>query len=112
MVDAGYVGAKDTHLIVTFGDLNIPLQIVDPRTPGLASLNARRPNQLFPRSVTGDKSIGNSIYNALQVKLERRMTRGLTFLTAYTWSKSMSGPSDIGGQVGGGQYIGTPQDPY
>jgi hypothetical protein len=33
-------------------------------------------------------------------------------LTAYTWSKSMSGPSDIGGQVGGGLYIGTPQDVF
>jgi hypothetical protein len=28
------------------------------------------------------------------------MSQGLTFVTAYTWSKSISGPSDIGGQVG------------
>jgi hypothetical protein len=112
VLDAGYVGSKGTRLIVTYPDLNIPLQIVDPRTPGLAPLNARRPDQLFQRAVTGDKSIGNSIYHALQVKVQRRMARGMTFLTAYTWSKSISGPSDIGGQVGGGAYIGTPQDPY
>ena len=37
---------------------------------------------------------------------------GLTFLTAYTWSKSISGPNDIGGQVGGGNFIGGPQDIY
>jgi len=37
---------------------------------------------------------------------------GLTFLTAYTWSKSISGPNDIGGQVGGGNFIGAPQDVY
>jgi hypothetical protein len=97
---------------VTYPDLNIPLQIVDPRTPGLPSLNSRRPDQLFQRAVTGDKSIGNSIYHALQAKGERRFGRGVTFLTAYTWSKSISGPSDIGGQVGGGLYIGTPQNPY
>jgi hypothetical protein len=112
VLDVGYVGSKGTRLIVTYPDLNIPLQIVDPATPGLASLNARRPDQLFQRAVTGDKSVGNSIYHALQVKAERRLSRGLTFLTAYTWSKSISGPSDIGGQVGGGFYIGTPQDPY
>ena len=40
------------------------------------------------------------------------MGQGLTFLAAYTWSKSISGPSDIGGQIGGGFYIGTPQNPY
>jgi hypothetical protein len=62
--------------------------------------------------VTGDKSVGNSLYDALQIKAERRMAQGLTFLTAYTWSKAISGPSDIGGQVGGGFYIGSPQDIY
>jgi hypothetical protein len=110
VLDVGYVGSKGTRLIVTYGDLNRPLQVVDPRTPGLASLNSRRPDALFPRAVTGDKSVGNSLYDALQVKAERRMAQGLTFLTAYTWSKAISGPSDIGGQVGGGFYIGSPQD--
>jgi carboxypeptidase family protein len=110
VLDVGYVGSKGTDLIVTFGDLNRPIQVVDPRTPGLASLNARRPDPLFPRAVTGDKSVGNSTYHALQAKLERRLASGLTFLSAYTWSKAISGPSDIGGQVGGGFYIGSPQD--
>ena len=112
VLDVGYVGSKGARLIVTYGDLNRPLQVVDPRTPGLASLNARRPDALFPRAVTGDKSVGNSLYDALQIKAERRMAQGLTFLTAYTWSKAISGPSDIGGQVGGGFYIGSPQDVY
>lgn len=110
VVDTGYVGSKGTDLVVTFGDLNRPLVVVDPRTPGLPSLNARRPNQTYLRAVTADKSIGNSIYHALQMKLERRVASGLTVLTAYTYSKSISGPSDIGGQVGGGFYIGSIQD--
>jgi hypothetical protein len=112
LLDAGYVGSKGTRLIVTYEDLNRPIQIVDPRTPGLPSLNARRPNQAYQRAVRADKSIGNSIYHALQLKAERRMSSGLTFLTAYTWSKSISGPNDIGGQVGGGNFIGAPQDVY
>jgi hypothetical protein len=62
--------------------------------------------------VTADKSVGNSIYHSLQVKGERRLGQGFTFLASYTYAKSISGPSDIGGQVGGGFYIGTPQNPY
>lgn len=110
VLDTGYVGSKGTALIATLGDINRPIVVVDPRTAGLPSLNARRPDQLFLRAVTGDKSIGNSIYHALQVKAERRLSSGLTFLGAYTWAKSISGPTDIGGQVGGGSYIGSVQD--
>ncbi|MEO8661529.1 MAG: TonB-dependent receptor [Bryobacteraceae bacterium] len=112
VLDVGYVGSKGTALIATLGDINRPLVVVDPRTAGLPSLNSRRPDQLFLRAVTGDKSIGNSIYHALQVKAERRLASGLTFLGAYTWAKSISGPTDIGGQVGGGFYIGGIQDLY
>jgi hypothetical protein len=112
VLDVGYVGSKGTNLVVTYEDLNRPIQVVDPRTPGLASLNARRPNQQYQRNVRSDKAVGNSIYHSLQVKAERRLASGLTFLTAYTYSKSISGPSDIGGQVGGGSFIGAPQDVY
>ena len=112
VLDVGYVGSKGTRLIVTIEDLNRPIQVVDPRTSGLPSLNARRPNQAYQRNVRSDKSIGDSIYHSLQVKAERRLASGLTFLTAYTFSKSISGPSDIGGQVGGGSFIGAPQDIY
>jgi hypothetical protein len=101
--EIGYVGAKGTHNFITYSDINIPIP-VDPATPGLASINARRPNQNFLRTVNGDFSRGTSQYNALQTKLERRVTTGLTFLIAYTWSKSMSGPADIGGVVGGGFF--------
>ena len=110
IIDTGYVGSKGTDLVVTFGDLNRPLTIVDPTKPGNASANPRRPNQSYLRAVTGDKSIGNSIYHSLQVKVERRVSHGFTLLTAYTYAKSISGPSDIGGQVGGGFYIGAIQD--
>src|SRR6185312_8058734 len=86
VLDAGYVASKGTRLIVTFDDLNRPLAVVDPRTAGLASLNARRPSQEYLRAVRADKSVGNSIYHSLQVKGERRLSSGLTFLTAYTYS--------------------------
>ena len=113
LLDAGCAGTKGTHLIVTVEDHNRPIQIVDPRSPGLAALNARRPNeaynQAYRRNVRSDKSSGNSIYHALQVKAERRMGRGFTFLSAYTWSKAISGPNYIGGRAGGGNFIGAPR---
>ncbi len=112
VVDAGYVGSKGTKLIVTFEDLNRPIQLIDPRIAGQPSINARRPNQIWQRNVRSDKSVGNSTYHSLQMKLERRMAKGITFLSAYTWSHSISGPNDIGGQVGGGNFIGAPQDVY
>jgi len=62
--------------------------------------------------VEGVKSVGNSNYHALQIRVERRMANGLSFLTAYTWSKAMSGPHDQGGLVGNGSFIGLPQDYY
>lgn len=112
LLDAGYVGSKGTRLSVTIPGMNRPVQLHNPATPGLAPLNARRPNPAFSRGVQGDKSIGNSTYNSLQVRADRRMARGLTSLTAYTWSKCMSGPSDIGADIGGGSFIGGIQDIY
>ncbi len=112
VVDAGYVGSKGTRLVATLGDINRPITVLDPRVPGTPSLNSRRPNQLFQRPVTGDKAIGNSIYHSLQVKVERRMATGITVLSAFTWAKAFTGPTDIGGQVGGGNYIGSVQDLY
>jgi hypothetical protein len=112
LVDAGYVGSKGTRLSVTLPGMNRPVELNNPATPGLASLNARRPNQSFLRGVQGDKSVGNSTYHSLQMRADRRMAHGVTSLTAYTWSKCMSGPSDIGADIGGGSYIGGIQDIY
>ena len=116
LADVGYVGSKGTRLSIAFDEgalaLNRPIELVDPRTPGLAGIDARRPNQAFPRAVPAVKSIGNSNYHSLQTKLERRMASGLTFLTAYTWAKSLSGPHDQGGLIGNGSFIGSPQDYY
>jgi len=109
--DVGYVGSKGTGLIVTLPG-NQPIQLLNPTITGTPSLNSRRPNPAYPRQMSIDKSIGNSIYHALQVKAERRMGTGLTFLTAYTWSKAITGPADIGGQVGGGFFIGGVQNIY
>lgn len=110
MIDAGYVGSKATRLPVSFSDLNRPIATVDPRTPGLPTLNERRPNPDFPGPVPGDKAVGSSNYHALQVRAQRDSATGVTLLAAYTWSKCLSGPGDSGGLISGGDLLGAPQD--
>jgi hypothetical protein len=40
---------------------------------------------------------GVSEYNSLQAKLEKRMSKGLSFLATYTWAHSLTDDSDPGG---------------
>ncbi len=51
---------------------------------------------------TYDTSGAFSNFNALQVRLQKRMTRGLMFIARYTYSKSLDDASTIGG---GGQTV-------
>lgn len=101
--EIAYVGATGRHNFISYTDINLPTP-VDPLTPGLGTVASRRPSQTFARAVAGDFSRGSSQYHSLQTKLERRVGYGLTTLIAYTWSKSISGPGDIGGIVGGGFF--------
>src|SRR6185369_16855111 len=103
--DIGYVGSKGTNLTATY-DGNRPIQILTPG-PTTPSITSRRPFQGFD-GISTTKSIGNSTYHSLQMKGERRVARGLSVLTAYTWSKSLSN-ADIS-SVGGGSFLGTIQD--
>jgi hypothetical protein len=105
-----YVGARGTHNFISYNDTNMPFPI-NPASTTL-SINARRPNQTFLRAVQGDFSRGSSTYHSLQTKLERRVSPGLNALVSYTWSKAISGPGDIGGIVGGGNFGAGPLNPY
>ncbi len=103
--DIGYVGSKGTNLTLSF-DGNRPIEtlVPGPATPSIAS---RRPFRGFD-NISTTKSIGNSIYHSMQMKMERRVSNGLSILGAYTWSKSLSN-ADIS-SVGGGSFIGAIQD--
>jgi hypothetical protein len=76
-------------------------------------------NQALPGSQTGPypqfgsilvvEPRANSNYNALQFRSEKRVSQGLAFLAAYTWSRSIDDDSAVfSGSVGGG----IPQDSY
>jgi len=46
-------------------------------------------------SIFAQDTIANSSYNSLQVSLERRFSKGLQFLAAYTWSRSFDEASSF-----------------
>ncbi len=94
MVDLAYVGSKGTHL----GDVR-NLNQTDPVT-GLA------PYPQFS-SILYVESEANSVYNSMQFRSERRVGRDLSFLAAYTFSKSID---DVSAVLGGSVGSGLPQD--
>jgi hypothetical protein len=53
------------------------------------NLQANRPFPIINGSVGLDAGIANSIYNALNVRLEKRYSMGLNFLMNYTWAKNL-----------------------
>ena len=99
-----YVGAKDTHLTVTYPDFNQPITLLNgflkTCTAGVTTncnppVNARRPNQFFQRAVAGDKSNGASTYNGLQVKLERRVSKAFVegIASEFVWESMQNLPT-------------------
>ena len=89
VLELGYRGTKGTRLNIQ-------------RSPNTASpgspLTAEERRQIA--DATGFiyyTSDGNSIYNALQVRLTRRFRRGISFNSLYTLSKSIDDSSTFGG---------------
>jgi outer membrane receptor protein involved in Fe transport len=87
LVEVAYVGSKATHL-QSILDLN-----QDP-TPGPGDIQSRRPYPQFG-GFSNLVNRGNSSYNALQIKVDKRLTHGLTFLSAFTFSKSLNDQPEI-----------------
>ena len=84
LVRAGYVGSKGTHLGYN-SDVNAPLP-----GPGATASNEsqRRPDQNFQELIQ-DISGGNSIYNSLQVSVEKRFAHGFALSANYTFAKTI-----------------------
>ncbi len=93
VLSTDYVGSQGRH------------QFIQPQAntatiPGPGPLASR--GQPFPQYASGsfsyDENVGISNYNALQAKLQKTLSFGLSFLASYTWSKSMDIQSE--GQSG------------
>jgi hypothetical protein len=84
VMTANYVGSQ-SHRLTVGGLYNVALT-PGPGTP--AQVTARQPYPYISPTFY-DRSIGNSSYNALQFSANHRASNGLTYLVAYTWSKSI-----------------------
>jgi hypothetical protein len=105
VVDVSYLGSQGHKLPISW-NIN---QAVLPRSPtDTSSVNSRRPFQGYG-SITGGyiSSIGNSNFNALQIRTERRFGAGLSFVSSYTWSRSID---DFQGISTGSDSSGTAQN--
>jgi hypothetical protein len=109
-LEAGYLGSKNTHLGLPEANLNqlpaaylamgsaLTAKVSNPyygQIPGSSSLGQPTIAQqqllrAFPRFTNVAlfrNNVADSEYNALQVKLEKRFSSGLSFTFAYTFSK-------------------------
>ena len=87
LAQLGYVGTRGTRL---YGQDQ--LNPLDPNK--LCTGNGCRLNATRGSVLVRDNS-GDSYYHAMQGELDRRMTKGLMFRAAYTWSKTIDTGSEI-----------------
>ena len=80
VVEAAYVGSQASHLDNSRNLNDAP--------PGSTPL---QPNRLYPAwgTIRHLASDGKSYYQSLQLRGERRFTRGFSFLASYTWAHNI-----------------------
>jgi hypothetical protein len=90
ILDLTYTGTKGSNLDLLRAPNRAPL--------GTSPLDTQNSLQIpYANSFYYDQSGANSIYNALQVRLVHRFTRGLSLQAFYTFAKSLDNAGTIGG---------------
>ena len=97
VLEVAYVGSKGTKLL-TARDIN-------QARPSALQPNPRPVLQFDDINLLESRS--NSTYHAFQVRFQQRVHRGLSLLTAYTWSKSLDDASSFFSSAGDPNF---PQD--
>jgi len=95
MLSVNYVGTRGERILVNSQNLNQSL-------PGPGAQGPRRPYYLINPNLVNvayRTNAGDSKYESLQVHLERRFARGLTFGVSYTYASYLS---NAGNPNGGG----------
>ena len=121
-VEASYLGSKNTRLGIPDANINqLPSQdlaigaallarVTNPyygEIPGASSLGGKtiaqqqllRPYPRFTTVALFRDNVGNSTYNAAALKVEKRLSRGLTINAAYTFSKLLDDASSVFSQT-------------
>ena len=115
----GYVGSSANHLIyshsINQAGLATPQNPIRGETAStLSNLALRVPYQGWdPTGFMEQGSEGRSNFNALEVTLKKNLSHGLQFLSAYTWSKTLStGAANVVGSTFGEGTIGDQNNLY
>jgi outer membrane receptor protein involved in Fe transport len=102
LLDTSYVYTRGTNLnFATDINQNPPSQF------GCSGFNCGHPNPVFT-SINAQLYDGWSNYNALQVRLQKRMSYGVDFQVNYAWSKSL----DTGTGTGHGSGVDVYQNAF
>jgi len=85
---------------------NVNINEIRPELRGAVQNQSLRPFPQYSGVTLIAPNWGNSSYHALNLKLEKRFSGGLNFLTNYTWAKfldDVESASEAGGAPGSGQ---------
>jgi hypothetical protein len=93
----GYVGNHAVGLRRQISPFNSP-------KPGAGPVQSRRPFQDLS-TVTMRQSGGQSTYNGLELQFENRYRNGLSFVTAYTFSKTLDNNQSVDVWIGGNDAL-------
>jgi len=112
LIDIAYVGNHAVKLIL-LADLNQARPLTSAELALAAAqrptLDQRRPIQGF-RSISAVLPAAFSNYHALQVKFEKRFSKGIYMLNSFTWSKAIDNVSQVLEEPAGN--TGNPQNLY
>jgi len=92
-----YVGRRGYHL-EQLANINQLQPGTIQANPTVSKPDALRPYKGFATIIEAE-NVGGSFYHAMQANLKRRLTRGLLFGAAYTWSKSLDYGSSNGTNI-------------
>ena len=93
-IQTAYVTTQARHLEVFPGSNNVTEVLPSSLAAGDSIANhIQFPD--FARNMVQATTNGNSIYNGLQVKVEKRFGEGLNVLGTYTWSKAQTDAVDL-----------------
>ena len=118
----GYLGSHGYHEIIGI-DANEPFPVICPNAPcpatypktfpaGIAGTPVPAGTYYVPTAVKANPKLantwtyfseGDSSYNALQVDVNHRFSRGLSLRGVYTWSKTIDDGDSLNATVSGGE---------
>jgi hypothetical protein len=102
LLDTSYVNTRGRNLNFATDTNQAP-----PSLLGCTGFNCGNPNPIF-NAIISQNYTGWSNYNALQIRLQQRMSHGVSYQVNYAWSKSL----DTGTGNGHGSGVDIYQDAY